>query len=398
MIPHSQPDDPRTARGHGSKGDVPGEDEREDSQPRGTATPPSLYWVCQVFGWSCYCVVHVAYLLLSGLSLVGTIFYSLLVCFESFGITHCFRKIVRSHRWEDLPLRSLVFRVAGSTIVLAGLFALCTYLNSPIFASLFGYPADWSYFNRYPALLLIFFLNGLFVFGLWTSIYFGVHFVGQRRRAEQDRQRIALELSEARLAMLTEQINPHFLFNALNSVRSLIAEDPDRAQQAVTRLAALFRYSLQSDLRPTVPLSEELQIVDAYLDLERLRFDSRLTITRDIAPATLARRIPPMMLQTLVENAIKHGVSKREGPGYIALRTSLADSTQFMEIVLENNGTLEASDGGAAGVGIRNARERLHRIFGPNARLTLLDKPAGVIRATLWIPEFISAPNREIRE
>jgi DNA-binding LytR/AlgR family response regulator len=230
MIPHSQPDDPRTARGHGSKGDVPGEDEREDSQPRGTATPPSLYWVCQVFGWSCYCVVHVAYLLLSGLSLVGTIFYSLLVCFESFGITHCFRKIVRSHRWEDLPLRSLVFRVAGSTIVLAGLFALCTYLNSPIFASLFGYPADWSYFNRYPALLLIFFLNGLFVFGLWTSIYFGVHFVGQRRRAEQDRQRIALELSEARLAMLTEQINPHAYDYLLKPI------EPVRLAACLTRL------------------------------------------------------------------------------------------------------------------------------------------------------------------
>ena len=135
--------------------------------------------------------------------------------------------------------------------------------------------------------------------------------LARRRRDTLERQ--ALELSlvarDAQLRALRAQVNPHFLFNSLNSLRGLITEDPARAAAMVTGFAGLMRYSLDSDSRETVTLAEEMEAVDDYLGLERVRFEDRLLVERAIAPEALEVRIPPMMVETLVENAIKHGIA-----------------------------------------------------------------------------------------
>ena len=355
--------------------------------------PRSAYWACQLAGWSGYCLCSLIYLLLeTPQGVAGALVYSILISVECLIIAHLFRNFARSHRWEQLPLGPMIFRFAGSCIVLAGLFAFCTYLDSPLYAYFLGMPADWRFFNQHPVLLIVFFLNGFFIFGLWASFYFGFHFIEQRRRAAHGRWQMALELSEARLAMLRQQVNPHFLFNALNSVRTLIDEDPERAQQAITRLAALFRYSLLSDSRQTAPLAEELRIVDDYLDLELLRFDSRLTIKREIESAALFHEVPPMMLQTLVENAIKHGVSKHEGPGYIAITVRGVSTAQSLEIIIENSGALNTTDQGSTGTGIRNLQERLRCLYGSTASLILREEPPGIVQATVRIPDISGEP------
>lgn len=181
----------------------------------------------------------------------------------------------------------------------------------------------------------------------------------------------------------------------MNSVRSLIDEDPERAQQAITRLATLFRYSLLSDSRQTAPLAEELRIVDDYLDLELLRFDSRLTIKREIESAALIHEVPPMMLQTLVENAIKHGVSKHEGPGYIAITVRGLSTARSLEIVIENSGALNATDQGSTGTGIRNLQERLRCLYGSTASLILREEPPGIVQATVRIPDIAGEPKKK---
>jgi LytS/YehU family sensor histidine kinase len=177
-------------------------------------------------------------------------------------------------------------------------------------------------------------------------------------------------IKESELRALKSQVNPHFIFNSLNSLRALIDEDPARARKAVTQLANLLRYSLQSGQMETVPFEDELDIVNDYLALEQVRHEERLRLRLDIAPEALHLRIPPMLLQTLVENAVKYGISPRHEGGEIAIIAR--NSGGSLRIQVSNPGEV-ARDAQATstGVGLHNAAERLRLIFGDGATLRL---------------------------
>ena len=149
----------------------------------------------------------------------------------------------------------------------------------------------------------------LAVHAAWVAIYLA--FAMQRRRYQADLRQAQLgeALQAAELRLLKSQLNPHFLFNALNGLRSLIADEPDRARDAVTQLARTLRYTLASGEEDLVSLERELEMVDDYLALESMRLADRLRVEREIDPAARTARIPAMLLQTLVENAIKHGIA-----------------------------------------------------------------------------------------
>ncbi len=221
------------------------------------------------------------------------------------------------------------------------------------------------------------------IYVTWCGIYYGVQVLRRQQRAETERWRLQAALSAAELAALKAQLNPHFLFNALNGLRALVVEDPARAQDVVTRLAAILRYSLQASERETVPLSDELGMVDDYLDLEAIRFEERLRVLRDISPAALDVAIPPMVVQTLVENAIKYGISRHPAGGEIHLAARLDSGA--LEVKVSNAGAL-APRGDGTGVGLRNAAERIHRLWGDAASLRLAEEPANRVTATLRIP------------
>jgi LytS/YehU family sensor histidine kinase len=221
------------------------------------------------------------------------------------------------------------------------------------------------------------------VYLTWCGIYFGVHILRRQQRGETERWKMEAALSSAELAALKAQLNPHFLFNALNGLRALVLEDPPRAQEVVTRLAAILRYSLQANERETVALSDELRMVDDYLELEAIRFEERLRVVRDISPATAAVPIPPMVVQTLVENAIKYGVSRRPEGGEIRLAARI--DGEIMEVEVINSGALSPG-GDGTGMGLRNAAERIHRLWGEAASLRVAENPAGSVTATLRIP------------
>jgi LytS/YehU family sensor histidine kinase len=136
---------------------------------------------------------------------------------------------------------------------------------------------------------------------LWAAIYFGVHYFESYKTSEVEMLRLAVVAKDAQLRVLLAQVNPHFIFNCLNSLRALIIEDPPRAQSMVTELASMLRYSLQSGKTEAVSLETELEAVTAYLKLEAIRLEERLRIKIDMDPNSLDTRIPPMLLQTLVE-------------------------------------------------------------------------------------------------
>ena len=224
----------------------------------------------------------------------------------------------------------------------------------------------------------------------WRGLYFFYHLFDRFNRLGLERLRLAASVKEAELRALKSQINPHFIFNSLNSLRALIDEDPARARQAVTQLANLLRYSLQSGQLETVPFEEELGIVNDYLALEQVRHEERLRLRLDVAPETLQLPVPPMLLQTLVENAVKYGISRRPEGGEIAIvaRCDLG----VLRIQVTNPGELAAPAAGAStstGVGLRNAAERLRLLFGEQATLQLRAAAPGLVVAEAAIPSLL---------
>jgi LytS/YehU family sensor histidine kinase len=215
----------------------------------------------------------------------------------------------------------------------------------------------------------------------WVSIYFGVHYFWNYRQAEIDNWKLEARAEAARLKALKLQLNPHFFFNSLNSVRALIAKNPDRAQRMVTRLARLLRTTLQVDDVKTVPLAEELSTVRTYLELEKVRFEERLQYEIDATDAARDRPVPFLLVQTLVENAIKHGIAERQGGGTVGIRAKEEDGTLCLRVT--NPGVLEDESGGT---GLSNARERLALLFGDEAALEVQNSGPDTVAATARLP------------
>jgi LytS/YehU family sensor histidine kinase len=301
-------------------------------------------------------------------------------------ITHLFRGFMVKRCWLELPLDVLIFRVAVAIPILALTYVGCIYLNAPLYSYLLHRVGPFDFINQHLVYLLFGFVDSLFTFGSWASIYIGFHFLKERRRAEKESWRLAAALSRARLDALRTRANPHFLFNALNSLRGLIDESSPRAQDAVTRLASILRYSLSTDANVTVPFGTELNAVTDYLELELLRFEDRLSVHKQIQPEVLDRPIPPMLLQTLVENAVKYGASQNPGISELFIFAAIDPGDGRLCIRVDNTGHLRMDESCSKGIGLRNARERLHRLFGNDAELKIAEDPPGLVTVAVFVP------------
>jgi sensor histidine kinase YesM len=217
----------------------------------------------------------------------------------------------------------------------------------------------------------------------------GYHQYWQRILILQHRERELTELAAtAQLAALRAQINPHFLFNSLNSIAQLIHSDPDKAEACVERLADIFRYILRRAEKDLVPLAEEVQMAAAYLDIERARFGDRLRVETTIDPRSMQQLIPNLILQPLVENAVKHGLSRKIGPGTVRIDAETSDGLLTLTVGDDGLGMPATTLGSVyeRGVGLRNLRDRLARLYG-NAHLPeIVSAPGGGTKVRLRIP------------
>ena len=207
----------------------------------------------------------------------------------------------------------------------------------------------------------------------------------ENRRLEARRQALLLDTSRAELKALRAQVDPHFLFNALNTVAGLIPSDPALAEQTVEKLAGVFRYTLQHSGAEMVPLSEELDFIRAWLDIQQARFGPRLSASIDAAPDTAELRIPAMILQTLVENALKHAVARSSHPCAVTVRAARTPSA--LQLTVSDDGPGPVSFENSAGHGLRSIRERLAGYYGARASLTLQrDDARSLTVAAIEIP------------
>jgi two-component system sensor histidine kinase AlgZ len=212
-----------------------------------------------------------------------------------------------------------------------------------------------------------------------------------RRRAveaELGAQRLEQQALKAELTALQSRTNPHFLFNALNTIAALIAEDPPRAERAVERLAELLRYALEGTKRPWVALREEIAAVESYLELERMRYGERLCASVDAEASALDVEVPPMCLQPLVENAVLHGVASQRGPTKVELVARRAGGQ--LDIVIDDDGPGPAgSRHRGTGSAHVDLRARLALLYGERARLELGTSASGGYRVRLSLPEDV---------
>lgn len=203
------------------------------------------------------------------------------------------------------------------------------------------------------------------------------------------RAEIQRQMAQARLQALKNQLNPHFLFNALNTVVALIESEPRLAQTLVTRISELLRRILSDGAAPAVTLRHELETLERYLAIQELRFPSRLShefVVEDEAARTL---VPALIVQPLLENAVLHGLAGNDGPVHVRLVARLDGSR--LEIAITNPGPLAPQPGGT-GVGLRNVADRLQTLFGERATVRLESPAPGLYRATLSIPQVAVAP------
>jgi signal transduction histidine kinase len=238
-------------------------------------------------------------------------------------------------------------------------------------------------------------------------IYLGILAVGFARayyRRLQQRQmqaaQLRAQLTEARLQALRMQINPHFLFNTLNTVSGLVERDPPGARTMLARLSGLLRHTLSNESQQLVPLHQEMAMLRDYLDIMRVRFEDRLRVEMEVDDAVRDARVPDLILQPLVENAIKHGVRPRETPGRVRIEAArIGDSVR---IRVEDDGPGLQGDGApngiTEGVGLRNVRERLQRIYGDAHRMTLSPAEGGGLRVELRFPYRTEAAAPDLPE
>lgn len=343
-----------------------------------------LYWICQLAGWTAYLLINVLLVTLVADHPWWGYLHSAILVGTGLGATHVYRLAVRRWRWADRSLWHLAPRVLLASVcigaLLTGLLYAISWLLQPYA------PPDKDPFKAVHLLISTF--NIAVVVFIWSLIYFGVHAVWDHRKAEINTWKLKAQVEATKLKALKLQLNPHFLFNSLNSVRALIVENPERAQDMVTRLARLLRTTLQAGDTATCPLREELRTVRVYLELEAVRLEERLRYTIDVDDTLGDCPVPFLLIQTLVENGIKHGIAQHPSGGVIAVAAERTEETLVLRV--DNTGHLD-EEALQHGVGLQNARERLHLLFGDDAALSLRALNATTVRAEVRLPH---APRR----
>jgi sensor histidine kinase YesM len=271
---------------------------------------------------------------------------------------------------------------------------------------LIGWILHVAVYRRLASLSVVY--NFLFFFNLptgfmsYATILLVSYVIAYYRRYQEEELKISrleaelaqaqLQTTQAQLQSLKAQLQPHFLFNTLNSISTLLEDDAAAADEMIARLGDFLRMTLDNSGAQEVTLQEEIEFLRCYLEIERVRFHDRLTVSMDIEPETLYASVPNLILQPIVENAIRHGIVTRVGNGNIEIRAHVVDDRLRLQ-VNDNGPGLNATDAdirGKRGLGFALTRERLARLYGANQSLELSDAPEGGLQVTLEMPLAVS--------
>jgi len=333
----------------------------------------SLYWWCQLLGWGSAALFWSYYAYQSGLS-TPLFLYNVLSSFIiSVASTHWYKILSHRYHWHLLSIRKIIpIMVLG----VLSLLLIYTLFNLLISYSIYGYKA----LNREVLIGMV--SGGLRYNAIWVLAFHLYHYARRESKIELEKARLETVAMEAKLHQLNTELNPHFLFNSLNSVKALILENPHAARKALVILSDILRYSLNISKKRVIRLEEELVQIEDYLRMEKIRFEERLEYQLDIDPLSRQAIILPLSVHNLIENAIKHGINKRVDGGRIELQSSIIDDQLLLEV--RNDGQLIANEPG--GLGIKNLKERLQLMYGTKASFSLKNINGSQVSASIQIP------------
>jgi len=229
-------------------------------------------------------------------------------------------------------------------------------------------------------------LSTTYLLVCWSVLYFGFKYYESERKQEEALLKAVALAQEAQLKMLRYQLNPHFLFNTLNAISTLILDNQNRkANHAVTRLSEFLRYTLDQDPMKKVTLRQEIEALDLYLGTERLRFGERLRLEYSIEEAAFSALVPSLLLQPLLENSLKYAVAAREQGGVVRIEGRVHEGRLELAVIDDGPGLREEQPAERRGVGLRNAHERLNVLYGDKCRFTVLNSNPG-LRVDMALP------------
>ena len=356
-------------------------------QSKDPSSRKKLYWFSQIYGWLFYIVLLGIINQLNSSSNESVLLINMLVTFIlGITISHLYREIILRLNWLKLSVSKLIPRV-----LLACIFFGCAFLLLHTFISEVLFHGRWPYMGGLEILQLVINLSGMFV--IWSLLYFLFHFIENYRQEEIKNLKWKAAKNEIELNKLKSQLNPHFIFNSMNSIRALVDEDPIKAKNAITKLSNILRSSLLMGRKEMIPFRQELDLVEDYISLEKTRFEERLQMKMEIDPDSLNIMVPPMMVQTLVENAIKHGLSQLPAGGEVCLM-SKADNS-FMEIIISNDGVLKEQKS-ATGFGLKNTVQRLQLLYEDEYSFSISNIKNKVV-AHVKFPALTHYPNTSLK-
>jgi sensor histidine kinase YesM len=339
----------------------------------------SKYWLFQLLGWGMFVGVNIFFAITY--NLFDNLFITRLTVYLVVGLlmSHVMRLAIHRLMLMSRPVNYQLLGFVFLSVLFAALIGLLeTFLSSLLELEykeevLMGLQQKIST-NIFTSFIYLF---------IWNCIYFIYHYVEQSRKNQVDNLKLEAMVKSLELKTIKANINPHFIFNALNSIRALIDEDPSRARVSVTSLGNILRSSMLSDQLETVTLEKELEIVADYLALELIRFEDRLKVKYEIEEDALDNPVPPMMLQTLVENAIKHGIGKSVEPGTIKIVALENDGLFYLQVV--NDGKLNMHKE-KEGFGLQSTETRLQLIFAGRATFSINQLNEREVLAEVVIP------------
>jgi two-component system, LytTR family, sensor kinase len=336
----------------------------------------NIYWISQIIGWLLLGAVNTVVISSIEGNYPENAEVWLITLIAGIILTHFYRTFLKKNKWMEFQLKKLVPRVIFSSLII-GITLLCVFI---IFHSVLLANYSPTYYT--PLVAIINLSSSAF---LWSLIYFSIHYFENYRKAEIESYIWEAAVKDFELKTLKSQLNPHFMFNALNSIRALIEEDPENAKNAVTKLSNILRYSLKMEKTETVTVEDEIKTVSDYLSLEKIRYEERLKYELNISKDSLNVEIPPMMIQTLAENGIKHGISKMKEGGNISISTSASKSNLYIRIV--NTGQIDKTSlNNASGYGINNTKHRLNLLYGEKSSFTIKKLNPTEVCAEVIIP------------
>jgi len=343
----------------------------------------SLYWKCQVIGWSVaalYWEYH-GYMfsprfdwLQAALQFIGDVTILIL-------LTHAYRTFALKHNFQNLALGQLLQRIIPAALILGITYTLATTIKLHLFQVWFYRIPVQPFTDFFKANAETIFIGGMRLMSIWLLAYHMYHYAQREIRVNRENARLAIITREAQLNNLSAQLNPHFLFNSLNNIKALVSNNPKAARRAIDLLSDLLRNSLYNGEQTLVPLKDELNLVNDYLELEKLRFEERLQYEINADDTLASFQIPRLSIQLLVENAIKHGIAQRKNGGLITVKVE--QLATVIKITVQNPGELIA---GGNGLGLKNLQERLDLEYKGQAEFAINGQMHDIVLATITIP------------